>query len=711
MDDVANLNINGTTYSIKDAVARNAMSGPLVAATKAAMTNTSKVYVYTGSASGMTAGHWYYWNGTAWADGGVYNATAVNTDKTLTVENVPADAKATGNVRSQTFEDINVYSSYTATYNANYDIALPYPLHQGQTIKISVHSTGDSRFNIYKKITPMSESGGYTVLMSVTAGYEDWYTANTSETLYGFRLWISNGGSGSETITCSITGSSLKGDIGLSNERQSLFTVNVTPSGTYTIDSPIYDQRNGYIFQAKRITYTAITPTAWQNIVFRFNSPVRGSLLYIESERTGGSGNSIDVAVYHNDGTAYDQYRISGRTYVLKIPDNVDYIFVRLYACTSGTLTAGTKVYFDNVSMRYLEQDGSLDPLHPYVKYLPIFASFKKDTDAYNSPYTYKPLVLLHYSDLHGFAKVFDRVVKFSDSFASYIDNVINTGDTVLNSWENGFTFYKPGSVPMLSVIGNHDAWTNGTSGCKWWTVGYSAKQCYDRYIAPFKYSNSVYTYVTDKCYWTRDYPDQNIRLIAIDNYHWREVIYDKQDNVLTAYPNGDATDKGEQATWFVSQLSAAKTAGRSVIVTCHTPTQNLDMIPCTFSSLDDMGGGGLQAEAITAVQDFINGGGEFICWLTGHTHIDKFGTIPNYPDQLAMAIDCGGLTRDNGDSWSNLVHMDGTATMDCMNIFCVDPNRKFLKLMRVGCEYDRNGRHIGSLLYNYQTKQLLWND
>lgn len=77
--------------------ARSAAYGsPLTAATAAAMTDTSKVYVYTGSETGYTAGHWYYYNGTAWTDGGVYQSAGVQTDTTLTVAGMPADAKATG---------------------------------------------------------------------------------------------------------------------------------------------------------------------------------------------------------------------------------------------------------------------------------------------------------------------------------------------------------------------------------------------------------------------------------------------------------------------------------------------------------------------------------------------------------------------------------------------------------------------------------------
>lgn len=73
-----------------------AYGSPLTAGTAAGMTDHTRVYVYTGSESGYTAGHWYFWNGSAWTDGGIYNSVAVNTDTTLTLMGVAADAKATG---------------------------------------------------------------------------------------------------------------------------------------------------------------------------------------------------------------------------------------------------------------------------------------------------------------------------------------------------------------------------------------------------------------------------------------------------------------------------------------------------------------------------------------------------------------------------------------------------------------------------------------
>lgn len=74
----------------------SAYGSPLTASTAAGMIDKTRVYVYTGSETGYTNGHWYYWDGTAWADGGTYNSSGIQTDTTLSVPGMAADAKAAG---------------------------------------------------------------------------------------------------------------------------------------------------------------------------------------------------------------------------------------------------------------------------------------------------------------------------------------------------------------------------------------------------------------------------------------------------------------------------------------------------------------------------------------------------------------------------------------------------------------------------------------
>lgn len=61
--------INTKNNNLQSQINSLASGSPLVASSISGMTDTTKVYVLT------TDGHWYYYDGSAWADGGVYQAT------------------------------------------------------------------------------------------------------------------------------------------------------------------------------------------------------------------------------------------------------------------------------------------------------------------------------------------------------------------------------------------------------------------------------------------------------------------------------------------------------------------------------------------------------------------------------------------------------------------------------------------------------------
>lgn len=83
------------------------IGSPYIATTVAGMTDKTRVYVYQGSESGYTSGNWYYWNGSAWTSGGTYNSAAVDTDKTLTQSDKPADSAVVGKEIGSLKESLN----------------------------------------------------------------------------------------------------------------------------------------------------------------------------------------------------------------------------------------------------------------------------------------------------------------------------------------------------------------------------------------------------------------------------------------------------------------------------------------------------------------------------------------------------------------------------------------------------------------------------
>lgn len=96
MADFSKFKINNVSYNIKDTVARSQIGSPFKANTVSAMSDTTKIYVYTGSETGYTSGNWYYWDGSAWTSGGVYNSVVIDTDETLSVADMAADAEVVG---------------------------------------------------------------------------------------------------------------------------------------------------------------------------------------------------------------------------------------------------------------------------------------------------------------------------------------------------------------------------------------------------------------------------------------------------------------------------------------------------------------------------------------------------------------------------------------------------------------------------------------
>ena len=168
--------------------AKNAAYGsPLTANTAADMTDQDRVYVYTGSETGYTAGHWYYYDGSAWADGGVYNAVAVQTDTTLTQAGKAADAKKTGDEISTLKEDLNnlyqslnlnlIANSYWTVSGSPIGAPVAYngwsrtdrlPCKAGETIKIT--STVKSGYNIFFNT---DADGDINQTFTVQTGYNE----------------------------------------------------------------------------------------------------------------------------------------------------------------------------------------------------------------------------------------------------------------------------------------------------------------------------------------------------------------------------------------------------------------------------------------------------------------------------------------------------------------------------------------------------------
>lgn len=353
--------------------------------------------------------------------------------------------------------------------------------------------------------------------------------------------------------------------------------------------------------------------------------------------------------------------------------------------------------------------------LFPKEQIIPLLRNYKFG-DMQHGDYveTYSPLVLLHFSDIHEDARSLSRISKFYNEYKQWIDDVVFTGDMVDNVFNPDLTlpfWTNNGGGKFLYVNGNHDA---ASALSPFMPV--SPKQNYDAYIAPFLAETNI-NYVENKCYWYKDYPKAKsnecpggIRLIALDQYHWKEqeVI---GDYVPSTYPDGTSVDTGQQETWLENLLDDALENGLAVITALHSPLTNTKCtdIDCTFNCLDRDATAAyseIPIGMLQKVQAFINAGGEFICWMAGHMHQDWFVKITDFPDQVIMLISTSSDIMTYRDS----VLIPGSNYTDRFNIFSIQPKKKHIRLYRIGLDFDKYGRHLGRLVYDYKNQEIIFN-
>lgn len=85
---------------------KDQFGAPLISTKISEMKDKTRVYVYTGTEEEYIAGNWYYWDGSAWISGGIYNSAAVETDETLSVAGKAADGAKTGEAIEKLREDL-----------------------------------------------------------------------------------------------------------------------------------------------------------------------------------------------------------------------------------------------------------------------------------------------------------------------------------------------------------------------------------------------------------------------------------------------------------------------------------------------------------------------------------------------------------------------------------------------------------------------------
>lgn len=356
----------------------------------------------------------------------------------------------------------------------------------------------------------------------------------------------------------------------------------------------------------------------------------------------------------------------------------------------NGDLVVRGKVYAEKlIEDEKLDNVGSVitfnNPAEMTVK-LQMLCAKDKGVDV-------KPLNILHFSDIHEEKNELQRVMAFYRKYHYYIDDILHTGDNVAEQYDTGsFDFWGEveGAEKILNVIGNHDGAKSG-SPIDW--NYYCGQLCYERYFAPYIQNWGV-TYTPNVCYYYKDYQQQKVRLIVLD------------DNI--------SEDYSAENTWLQGVLNDARTNNLSVVIATHTPkgygiatkvNKPNTAERCSFSN------GSLNASAMyryadacTLVESFITAGGKFVCWLCGHSHKMDMGFSVDFPNQLQVCADIAYAKRTDED----VLREPFNNSEDSFNVVSIDTENGLLKLVHVGTTYDKFLRRRDTLCYDYVNKVLV---
>ena len=300
-------------------------------------------------------------------------------------------------------------------------------------------------------------------------------------------------------------------------------------------------------------------------------------------------------------------------------------------------------------------------------------------------------ITFVHFSDIHEKTALWDRIVEYINNYADHISFALHTGDYCGGSQKQYADMYngKKCLHPIYNCVGNHDCY----SGKGAWVL--SEKEITHNLL--FNHTEDWDVTFSDSPYSMSYYKDfGNLRLIVLDDYY----------------------DIWQTRAWLRALLKEAFDLQMHVITAQHEPTNYInDTYGAAFQTLDDYNSkfrnyelsrtsfsydhrGRVLYEPI--IKEFISYGGNYVCNLAGHDHVDQIGLTD--AGVLNIAI-------QNGTSWDALcdtMRVVGEKSEDCFNVMSVDTEKGTFTVIRVGANTDRHGRVRNMMTFDYVNKRIL---
>lgn len=653
---------NGTAMQGQTVTIPN-YGSPVGVTSSSDMTDHDTIYLYEGTTGGgYTQGHFYYWDGTAWADGGEYAAATVQTDKTLLVENRAADAKAVGDAVGELKESLENAQSGLVDIGATWDRGT---LTSGGNYSASLN---------YRVATKEKCTLQYDTNISVNDGFRIYYYI-FGDTLYKSG-WITSAKIPKGSVVTVVIARSTDDTSEAADIETFVSNVNFTNNVKAELDSASGLSKIAYGNTAPlNITAERISDNEYYQInddgsIGQTASAIGVSdrifcvggdtLKYTLSTATGklilAVFNASHQMTHSVTGTGYANYLTGEYTFT----DDDVYFYV------SGALGRITNysVEYGNVPAIIGKLSESVEEIKTVYPVLPSYWSeylnekypvlWQKDALIGAGGDSFVFVTDVHYGrNTKKSPMLIQNIVK-----NTAVKTVFNGGDTLdegdtvalaiekLSAWQGMMD-----GMRVFNIVGNHD---NNNYNSQNPTGVLTMGQFYGIMVKP----SEQWIDTNGKIYYCVDNPSQKIRYICL---------------AIEAFAN--VSDGSEQKTWLESKLTELS-SDWSIVILQHR---------IWGSTTDDIAD---KAKEVIRTVNYVwnNINADFIGIIAGHTHLDYSTTEP-VNGYLLIACNCDTLSGNN----SGYTRTAGTTSEQSFDVFHIDKANKHLYATRIGAGTDRD--------------------